>query len=187
MATKLADLRVVMHDGVRHALYWTATLQGSDIYAGPPHVRRRKIFRISYHESGELRLYLLGRDPKLTASTPPASIIGKVRLGHWSHILNTVRWDYRPKKDSKKRKSLIIDVCKLEVPDSLTVELWAVELGRNELISEILEDDFSEARQRLGYLHADWTRPLLLVTVWTMAPKVRAALERSIKASKDAL
>ncbi len=185
MSKQRAELRVVLYDGKHHGLYWRATLAGYDIYASPEGKGKGQIFRTSYHKTGVAYTYVFRKRVNKLAQPVPKSLTGKVKIGTWSHSLNTIPMDNPLQQDTDTRRSLVLDMRDLSETPPFTVELWAIEPGNDTLISGLLAEYSSNAQLVLGNLLTEWTRPLLFVCVWTLSPKAWAALGRSIEASES--
>ena len=180
MRRQRADLRVVLFDGQRHALYWRVNMTGNNIYTGTQRLRRREIFRLSYHESGHSNLAVMGRPVPSDCKPSLDNFMGKFKVAAFSGDRSSLPWNYRLKQDSAIRRNFVLDLRSfLDIP-SWTVELWAVEAGRPDLVTEILLTEYEGGGRVLTHLHADWTVPELLLVAWTLTPEAWAALERSV-------
>lgn len=73
------------------------------------------------------------------------------------------------KRDSAKRRTLIVDLDNLDVP-SFTIELWALEPGKPELVEEVFQH-YEPGGVVLNQVVADWCSPHLLAVVWTLKPE----------------
>ena len=168
MAKQKAALRVVVTDGNDHGLFWQASLSGYDVYSGPPRIPQGDILRHSHHETGQTHLHLPDRRVAESQNTSLKSIAGKLRIA--GPLSGTIKTDgYRCKQDNKWRRTFVVDVRNLAVRN-LSVELWAVEKARPDLIGEITSDTYDDFRLLVGSIHADWTDPELLAPIWTLAP-----------------
>ena len=173
-----ASLRVVLRDAGRYATvcYLSLTRKG-DLYFGTSLAPfDPQVFRTSYHKDGTRFTRLpKGRQPE-RHETPPIELKGKVKLGASSGDSRMLRWDYTPKADSRKRHTLILE--SQDLPRSWTVDLWAIESRRKDLVGEILAD-YPPHGVVLAYVQADWCQPQFLAVIWTLSGKAWAALERS--------
>jgi hypothetical protein len=158
------ELRVVIQRGPDYGLFWQATLNGDDLYAGTPDTMGPQF---SYHASGKGHVKVKrGRDRLVfPPSQPLASLVGKQKVGGWGHQERNVRWGYRPKGENVSRRVLVLPT---PVPTPMTVDLWALENGRTNLASEVLHE--YETLRIVGQLHVE-TSPQLFAVVWTFTDR----------------
>lgn len=178
-----ANLRVVLHDGDRYAVLMYTRIAGHDIYSGPRLNVGEELFRHSYHASGQKHLRILDERSIQEPGTPPHELIGKVRIHAASSGLDWLDWGYKPKADTSKRVTKMIDLRDIAVYPSFTTELWAFEPGRVDLIDEHLRGYEERGLVVLAHVLADWTRPNLLGLVFTMGLSAWENLERDMQKS----
>jgi len=181
-----ADIRILVRAADKYAVAFYTKLQGYNLYCGPGlGFGPKDMFRYSYHESGESHLHVPkseGLGMSIGApSTPLAEIKGKQRLPGSSSSMDALKWDARPKPDSSRRRTIIIDLEAITVP-SFTSELWTLEPGKPELVEEALQFYEAYAGVVLAHVLADWCTPNLLGVVWTLRPEAWANLARSMTA-----
>jgi hypothetical protein len=177
-----ADIRILIRSGNQYAVAFYATLQGYDLYSGPGlGFGPKDMGRHSYHESGKSHLRVPTSEGRAISEpdTPLAHLKGKQKIGASSSDMNALKWDARPKPDSAKRRTIIMDLEALTVP-SFTSELWTIEPGKPELIEEIFQLYESHAGVVLAHVLADWCTPNLLGVVWTLRSEAWANLARSM-------
>jgi|SRR5215211_212861 len=178
-----ARLSIVLRAGDRYALAFYARLTGFDLYCGPRlGFGGQDLFRQSYHKSGQshLRVPIPAGRTIADPGTPLADLKGKKHIGASSSEPQGLEWDYHPKPDSARRRTAILDLETLNAP-SFTSELWALEPGRPELVSEAIRWYEERAGVVLAQVMADWCTPHLLLIAWTLRPEAFAALEVSIQ------
>ena len=172
-----AEIRVVLRQDDQYATAFFATLKGEDLYYGPRLRIGDETFRASYHASGKQHLRTpMGR--KINEPlTRPRDLKGKKKLGASSGNPTMLQWGYKPKPDTATRRTVILDNAQLRYP-SWTVDLWAIEAGRDDLVAEALRD-YENCGVVVASVRADWPQPQLLAVVWTLTPEGWIALERS--------
>jgi hypothetical protein len=159
------ELRVVIFDGQRHALYLSLSLFGQDIYTTLGGSSGRNLIRHSYHWSGETHLRVAERIVSRAKQTRLQSISGRARIAVASQSLSGLDWSYKFKNDSKTRRNIIIHTRILADIPSFTVEVWAIEPkqdNKNALMSEF------EQNRILTHAHINWTNPEFVIVVWTL-------------------
>jgi hypothetical protein len=95
--------------------------------------------------------------------------------------MNALKWDARPKPDSSRRRTIIMDLEAITV-SSFTSDLWTLEPGKPELVEEAFHFYEPYAGVVLAHVLADWCTPNLLGVVSTLRPKAWANLARSMTA-----
>jgi hypothetical protein len=95
--------------------------------------------------------------------------------------MNALKWDTRPKPDSSRRRTIIMDLEAITVP-CFTSDLWTLEPGKPELVEEAFQFYEPYAGVVLTHVLADLCTPNLLGVVWTLRPEAWANLARSITA-----
>jgi hypothetical protein len=166
------ELRIVVQNAGRYALYWYANFFGEDLYCGPG----AKFFqgaRISHHASGKGHVHAGGQRHLAPVSTPPGRLVGKDRISGFSQDVGLLDWSYQPKRDAVHRKSLILD----RPPLPLSVDLWILQPRRPELVQEVLQE-YRQTRL-LGQLHISVTSPELFAVAFTMTERGLASFARA--------
>ena len=181
MPRQKIELRVVLYDGKRYAVYFNASVSGRNIYTGTGRHKKRDIFRSSYHTFGRTHLKVLGRQVSQGRLPEPDKISDAIRVSSGGGDIGDLNWDYQPKADSKSRRNLILDLRELEsLQGGFTAELWALGSNDKDAVENVLKDYRAKA-QILAELHIDWTSPALLLFVWTLTPEGWAAANRALR------
>ena len=163
-------IRIVFERCGDYGLFWQATLQHADLYAGTPEKGTDVLLRMSYHESGATHTYYQYAEHERrrvlnSPSQPVRQLTGIEKVGGWG-IPAHAAWGYEPKPDSPTRKTLILHE---PLPVPLSVDLWIAEDGRSaELVAASRMPD---AIKLVATLHVAPTTPELFAVVWTMADK----------------
>jgi hypothetical protein len=171
------DLRIVAFDGQRYALYLSLYIRRHDIYTTAGHVDGRNFFRHSHHASGQTHLRVGDQIIAHERSQMPSSINGKARVAIVSQSFNGLEWNYKPRKETKARRNIVIDTRIVNVPQ-FTVEIWAIEPKQSNVdvvISEL------RAYKILICEHITSTTPEFVVVVWTLSPQHGAHSSRSCR------
>ena len=185
-----AELRVVLHNNGRYHLLLYANLNGFELVHGPGlhmhgfeplpgSTERQKVdLRSVWHETGSTNMHTpIGVQSR--QKVRPEIFQGKEQLGGASSG-GLISWDYRPRQESKIRRTLIVDT-----PDwvggGCTAALWAVEKGRDDLVGEIVTPKGYVGRmvEVVGYIRSEWTHPQLVALLQTLTPQAHGALEHS--------
>ena len=173
-----AELRVVLHDNGRYFLLLDARVRGFDVYYGSGSEIGTFKFRTSWHETGKTHVYLpIGRQIGVQRVSPK-DFTGKVHLATAGHG-GQLSWDYRPKSDSKTRRTVIIDVTTL-ARKGCSAELWAVEWGNEHLVAEVVSGTGYQGKKVVGHVIADWTQPQLVAIACTLSDEAMRSLQLSI-------
>ena len=75
--------------------------------------------------------------------------------------MNALKWDARPKPDSSRRRTIIMDLEAITVA-SFTSDLWALEPGKPELVEEAFHFYEPYAGVVLAHVLAHWCTPNLI-------------------------
>lgn len=170
-----AELRVIVVDGSRYALIVRATLDDEDLYCAVQKTHQGEALRQTYHKSGKRHTYVretlrLLDDP----SVPLRNFAGREKVWGVSPDLQGLDWSYKPKSDSPTRSSMILNLA--DLPEMWSVELWCIEKGRQDLVSEMLSS-YPGGLGKLQHVLIDWTQPQLLAIALTLAPEVMESLK----------
>jgi hypothetical protein len=179
-----ADIRILLRSADKYAVAFYAKVQSYNLYCGPGlGFGPKGMFRYSYHESGESHLHVPKSEGLGMAIGDPGTLLaelkGKQRFPGPSSEPQALKWDARPKPDSSKRRTIIMDLEAITVP-SFSIDLWTLEPGKPELVEEALQFYEPFTGVMLAHVLADWCTPNLLGVVWTLRPEAWANLERSI-------
>src|SRR5262249_10648459 len=135
--------------------------------------KRLQTFRVSYHESGQVWLHLLTTLKRSEDEEfPPSEFKGaKLLSAGGSAIRGDADFVYVPKKDSLRRRNLIVPIEQLT--RALSVEYWVLEPGNNEAVELAKrgegENEIGKPRLELiDYCLADWTVPNVAIMVKTI-------------------
>jgi hypothetical protein len=90
-----------------------------------------------------------------------------------------LQWGYKPKPDSFTRRTLIIDLEDLAKLKEWGIELWALEPGQPQLVTEVL-NSYNPGGVAIAHVVADWCTPNLIGILWTLTPEASAALDKAI-------
>ena len=176
-----AELRVALHDNGKYLLLLDARVTGWDVYIGSGQGlgKKKAKFRLSWHESGEIRRHIFGAPSERGVTRErPQEFTGITYLGA-SAILKTPDWNYNPKPDSKQRRTLIVDVVDTK-RRGCSVDIWAVERGRDDPVKEILSDQRFQGRELVGHVIADWTQPQLVVLAYIPSDSTLRSFHQSL-------
>jgi hypothetical protein len=166
IAAQNLELRVLLFDGQQYAVYSRLSVRGHDIYTGSgAHFDGREIFRHSHHASGQTHLRVADKIVSREERQRPASISGRLQLSAVSNTLPGLDWTYKPKKESRTRRNVIIDMRSLTVP-SFTAEVWAIEPGQRSQVDAVLAE-FQNAKI-ITHDHIDWTAPEFVIVAWSL-------------------
>jgi hypothetical protein len=160
------DLRVVVFDGARYALYLSLALKGHDIYSTAGRFDGRHLFRHSHHASGQSHLRVGGGIVSRATQDRPDSVSGKVQLDAASQSLNGLNWNYKPSPETTSRRNIIVDLRNLPGVPSFTAEVWAIERNNTADVEAVLTQ-FSKATI-IVHEHINSTDPELVALVWTL-------------------
>ena len=181
-----ADLRVyATADGQYAIVRWVSLVKG-DIYAGARFGKPldADLFRTSYHASGKNHIHIPVHPGRSIGEPgdPPTELTGKRRIASGGGDLSMLDWTTKqPKKDTRTRKSLILDINETPV-QRCNPEVWIMEPDKPELVREIHDECSKPGCEVVNMLHADWCNPAIVVIVWKLDDKAQAALEKAIKA-----
>jgi hypothetical protein len=169
-----AHLRVVLHHDGRYQLLFFADLIGFDLYAGPHGVQN--LLRSSWHATGQVHTHTPAGRQVGPPRVMPENFVGKAKL--YSGGYTGSDWSYKPKPNSSHRQTLVLERHAIE--RGLTIDLWAVETNRLDLIAEVL-GQYSGSRgvELVSHATTDWTRPQLVAVAGTLALAAWAALQKS--------
>lgn len=173
-----AHLRVALHDAGRFQLQCFADLLGFDLYAGPHGVRN--MLRSTWHESGKVHTHTPAGRQVGPPRVIPERFEGKERL--FSGGYSGPDWSYRPKPDSATRRTLILE--QHTVGRGLTLDIWAVEAQRADLVAEVLaEYALMRGIELISYALIDSTRPQLMAVASTLSLDADASFRRTVAAA----
>jgi hypothetical protein len=155
-----AELRVVLcREGIC-SLLLAAVHRENDLYCFLPGALSGATLASSYHQTGKSHTKVLGAVRLLDEERLPlAAFRGRLRLWSGSWPADLLDWDYKLKPDSDLRRNLVLELD--ELPRAWFVDLWAIEVGRADLVRETL-DEAEELAPRLAALQIAWTQPQLL-------------------------
>ncbi|MEQ1844714.1 MAG: hypothetical protein ABL983_03950 [Nitrospira sp.] len=158
-----AHLRVVQHHEGRYQLLFFADLLDFDLYAGPHGVQN--VLRSSWHETGQVHIHTPEGRKLGPPRVMPQHFEGTAKL--YSGGYTGPDWSYRPKPDSLTRRTLILD--KRSIERSLTLDIWAIEAMRDDLVAEVLAE-YSGARgiDLVSHATVAGTRPQLMAVAGTL-------------------
>ena len=163
MTKRKAELRLVFSDGESSCHALTVVLQGFDLYilklvtplAG----------KTSHHSSGTRHTDIDLMNTRIRSTAPEASLKGLkdfIQVGGLGAGSPPNLGDDHAKRDTKRRRTL-----SLPVPSyPWGVDVWAIEAGKISTAERIVETVPWKKSEISGYLLADWTDPLILMTVW---------------------
>lgn len=179
MPKQKGELRIAVQRAADFGLFWQATLEGEDLYAGTSKGGVGQI-QMSYHASGAMHLHVFNRRGRIVGppSQPLRSLAGGEKVGGWGLQLADVQWGYRPKCGAVHRRTLILQE---PVPVPLTVDLWVLQPGQTELVERVLKD-YGQVKI-IEQLHVVATRPELLAVVWTFTEEVLASMISALRDS----
>lgn len=172
-----AELRVALQRRGLHALLFSATINGLDLYSVAHSDPSRHMLRTSYHESGKNFTHVGHGAYRLDDGWERrlASFKGLRRLFSGSIAPDDLTWTYKPKRDSARRKTLVID---LERIDLWIVDLWMIEKHRLDLVLRIL--DRGRDFEILDHARIDWTQPWLYAVAWRPTEELVSGLRDSL-------
>ena len=171
-----AHLRVALHDNGKYQLVLRADVKGFEIYAGPHGARN--LLRSSWHETGMVHIHTPAGRKIGKPQVRPERFTGKAQLYQGGYI--GLDWSYRPKPDSKTRRTLLIEKQASSRP--LNCAIWAIERNQSDLLKEVLASyDGSRGLVLVSHLAIDWTQPRLLAVVSTLSDTAWASLNASTK------
>ena len=184
-----AELRAVIAHQGRYALVGSVNVNGADIYCsvtdnhdGP----RRERFRTSYHESGASRMHVSSHGGTLTFAhqvpqIPPQELTGALLIAQGGPVIYPQNYDYRPKADSPRRRTL--SILPNEVKHGVCVEYWAFNPTHPRGLDIVLRN-VTEDSKVAGFVMADRVKPCVLIVVRTMVeaerPELQAAIDRMV-------
>ncbi len=179
-----ADLRVYARADCEYAIMRWVKLDKGDIYAGAKFGEPLDpdLFRSSYHATGKNHIHIPVQPGRSIGEPgePPTEITGRRRIVSGGGDLRMLHWSSKqPKKDTKSRKSLILDVNEIPV-QRCNPEVWIMEPDRLELAQEIYDKYSKPGCEVINMLHADWCNPAIVIVVWKLDDKAQAALEKAI-------
>jgi hypothetical protein len=161
------ELRVLLFDGKRYAIYQSSSVNRHDIYTSMGHLDGRNLFRQSYHRSGQSHLHFAGQKLPQKPGEMPDNISGHVQIACTSMTFGPlIRWNYKPKKENRTRRNIIIDIRTLPAPQ-ITAELWAIKPNQPENVSAVLSK-FQE-HLIIHHEHITHTNPEFVVIIWTLS------------------
>src|SRR4030042_2084016 len=144
MKKQKIELRVVIKNKNQNGLYWHAELKDGELYYGFTH-RIGEVLRGSYHKSGVNYFHILQnkdkgvdkqsdrkRGIKLKSIKEPFRVVGV------SDSFENIKWDYRIKKDTAVRKTLVLDREVFNNNFSPSVDLWAIPLHSPSFVNDII-------------------------------------------------
>ena len=172
-----AELRVALQRKGRHALLYSASISGFDLYCSAHSGTTHHRLESSYHESGKTHTKV-GHDAYRLDDgweRDLASFKGYRRLYSGSAAPDGLTWTYKPKKDSASRKTLVLD---LDHVDLWIVDLWMIEKHRLDLVLRVLDRgcDF----EIVDHARIDWTQPWLYAVAWRPTDELVSGLRDSL-------
>lgn len=169
-----ADLRVALRSEGRYQLLFFARLQGFDLYAGPGGLK--SLLRSSWHGTGKVHIHTPEGRKVGAPRVMPEEFRGCAKL--YSGGYSGTDWSYRPKPDSPTRRTLILE--SIAVERGLSLDLWAVEPQRDDLVAEILAEYRGlKGIELISHTLVDWTRPQLMAVAGTLTAAAGEASRRS--------
>lgn len=163
MTERKADLRLVFTDGESGCHALIVKLQDFDLYilklvtplAG----------KTSHHSSGTKHTDIDLINTRIRGTAPQASLKGLkdfIQVGGLGAGSPPILGDDHAKGDTKRRRTL-----SLPTPSyPWGVDVWAIERDKLSIAERIVETVPWQKTEISGYLLADWTDPLILMTVW---------------------
>ena len=168
----------MVRNGDAHSLLLAATHSGTDLYcslqglAGP-------MLTSSYHQSGKGHTKVPGKIRLLDDDTVSLALFrGRVRLWKGQWPMDELDWNYKLRRDSDTRRSLVLEFD--ELSGSWSVEIWAIEACRSDLVDETL-DEGEHIEPRFAHVLISWTQPQLLAVARSMRQKHLDAFRKSVE------
>lgn len=165
----------MLADGNQHALTMGATLSKGELYVWSP-IPGVPDLRQSYHASGQGHVHTPAGRLRHDDSVPTAAFTGSRRLWGASVDPGLVSWNYTPKSDTPKRSTLILDRGTVGQYPSCTVDVWAVETARTDLVEEVL----STYQVVIAHVLAANDAPWLLAIAWSITLEAARSLDEAI-------
>ena len=172
------ELRVMLERGSSYALLSRVTSHGHNIYCGLHSSTKEELLRYTYHESGRGHIYVFDGAQRLPNRRRERlrDFKGCERLWAIGEDPDDLEWGYEPKEGSK-RMNFIVNINDLPTPP--TVDIWIIERGRLDLLTDIIllyQDHF--VMRFLGFKLMDWTQPQVFVVAWRPS-------DEAIKSAED--
>lgn len=182
MGKQKIEIRVILFDGEKYAVYFRVSVNGYDIYTGSGSMNANEVFKGSYHSSGQRHLKVLEKMVSKGQLPRPEEVSEPVQVAASSQSIQNLNWGYKIKRETKSRKNLVMDLRgMLDVP-SFTAELWALPASEERIAEAVLKRYKGKGRL-LAKLLISSVKPTFLLFVWTLKPEGWAALRRSASSS----
>ena len=177
-AKQRAELRVVVRRGDAYALCLRATLAGYDLYCSVHDREDKQVLRSTHHASGKAHTYVYDGAVRLNDgwTVPLCDFRGIQRIWGTAPDLESLDWRYRPKKNSRIRRNLLLDLA--EMPQMWSVDLWIIEHGRLNLVAETLASYNGGLADLISFSICDWAQPQLLAVSWSPSQAVTDSFQR---------
>jgi hypothetical protein len=177
--TQQADLRIVVKRSAEHGLVAWVRITNEDLYCGIRGESGEELFRTSYHESGQVHIYLFdGKKRDTPRSEVPLGLFrGCTRLWAIGVDLDHAHWRYRPSREAPTRRNFVIDLDTAPLP--ISIDIWIIERGRGELLVDIMREYTppNPIKQLISSSLVDWTHPWVYAVAWGPSKMVTDSLE----------